>query len=52
MSVFANLGTVISIIAGVLILNEDIFYYHIIGSVLIISGVLGTNFLGRKKLRP
>lgn len=51
MSVFANLGTVISIIAGVLILNEDIFYYHIIGSALIILGVLGTNFLGRKESR-
>ncbi len=47
MSVFSNLGTVISIIAGVTLLNEDIFYYHIIGSLLIVIGVLGTNFLDK-----
>ena len=49
MSVFANLGTVISMVAGVIILNEEIFYYHIIGTILIVGGVIGTNFLGRKK---
>lgn len=48
MSVFVNLGTVISIVAGVVFLNENIYYYHVIGSVLIIGGVLGTNFLGKK----
>lgn len=47
MSVFANLGTVISIIAGVVFLNESIYYYHIIGSILIVGGVVGTNFLGQ-----
>lgn len=51
MSVFSNLGTVISIIAGVVFLNEKIFYYHIIGSVLIIVGVIGTNFLDNKRLK-
>lgn len=49
MSVFSNLGTVISIVAGVVFLNEDIFYYHIIGCVLIVGGVFGTNFLGDRK---
>lgn len=49
MSVFSNLGTVISIVAGVVFLNESIYYYHIIGSVLIVGGVLGTNFLGEKR---
>lgn len=49
MSVFANLGTVISIVAGVVFLNEKIYYYHIIGSILIVGGVLGTNFLGEKR---
>lgn len=43
MSVFSNLGTVISIIAGVIFLNEEIYYYHIIGSILIIAGVIGAN---------
>lgn len=49
MSVFTNLGTVISIVAGVVFLKEDIYYYHIIGSALIILGVLGANFLGEKE---
>lgn len=44
MSVFSNLGTVISIIAGVVFLKEDIYYYHIIGSILIVGGVIGTNY--------
>ncbi len=45
MSVFSNMSTVVSIVAGAIILSEDIFIYHIIGSVLIILGVIGTNFL-------
>ena len=49
--VFSNLGTVISIISGVIFLKEDIFYYHIIGSLMIIAGVLGTNLLGKNKLK-
>lgn len=49
MSVFTNLSTVISIIAGVVFLREAIHYYHIIGSLLIVGGVLGTNFLGKSK---
>lgn len=49
MSVFANLATVISIIAGVVFLNESIYYYHILGSIMIIGGVLGTNIFDRAK---
>ena len=48
MSVFTNLATVISVIAGVVFLNEDISYFHIIGSALIIVGVIGANFFGAK----
>ena len=43
MIVFSNLGTVISIVAGVMFLNESLFSYHIIGSIMIVGGVLGTN---------
>lgn len=42
-SLFANLTTVVSIIAGVVILNEQILITHIIGCVLILLGVYGTN---------
>lgn len=42
-SVFNNLTTVISIIAGVLIRNETFYWYQMAGSILIILGVWGTN---------
>lgn len=48
MSVFSNLSTVISIMAGVVFLKEEIFYYHILGSIFIIAGVLGVNLFGEK----
>lgn len=48
MIVFSNLGTVISIVAGVVFLKEEIFYYHILGSILIVGGVIGTNFLDKR----
>lgn len=41
-SIFANIATIVSIIAGTLILGEDFYYYHLIGSVMIIAGVYGT----------
>ncbi|HDR4424020.1 TPA: DMT family transporter [Bacillus cereus] len=47
-SVFSNLSTLITIIAGVIFLHEQIFYFHIIGTIMIIFGVIGTNFLGKK----
>ncbi|MFT4412408.1 DMT family transporter [Fredinandcohnia humi] len=43
MSIFSNLSTIISILAGAIFLKEEIMFYHIIGSVMIITGVLGTN---------
>lgn len=49
MSVFVNLATLISIMAGVVFLGEQLAYYHIVGAVLIIAGVLGTNYQVRKR---
>lgn len=49
MSVFANLSTIVSMAAGAIFLGEKVTMYHLIGSVLIITGVIGTNRLGRKK---
>lgn len=43
-SVFNNLSTLISIMAGALVLNEKLTSAHIIGTVMILVGVLGTNF--------
>jgi len=47
MSIFNHLGTVISIAAGVLILKESLAGFQIIGAVLIIIGVIGTNYFAR-----
>ena len=47
MSIFTHLGTVISIIAGVVFLHESLYAYHILGAILILLGVIGTNYVGR-----
>jgi drug/metabolite transporter (DMT)-like permease len=52
MSVFGNLGTVISIIAGAFFLKEPIYLYHIVGSLMIITGVIGTNYTRLKTKMP
>lgn len=48
-SVFTNLTTIVSIIAGVVILNEPFYWYHIIGGLMIVLGVWGTNYYGKSK---
>lgn len=47
-SIYANLATVVSILAGAFILNEPLFRYHAIGSVIILVGVYGTVYHQRK----
>ncbi|KNF08335.1 putative drug/metabolite transporter [Gottschalkia purinilytica] len=50
MNVFVNLTTVVSIFAGAVFLKERIYSYHIIGSLMIIAGVIGANcFTGSRK---
>lgn len=48
-AVFANLGSVTSILAGVLIRGEDFFWYQGVGAVVILLGVWGTNYYGSKR---
>jgi drug/metabolite transporter (DMT)-like permease len=48
-AVFANLTTVVSILAGVFIRNEPFYWFQIVGAVLIIIGVWGTNYYGKIK---
>lgn len=50
-AVFANLSSVTSIIAGVLIRHEPFFWYQIVGAIMILSGVWGTNYFGSKANR-
>lgn len=51
MSIFSNLSTIISIVAGAVFLKETITYFHIIGSIMIITGVLGTNLYKNNRTR-
>ena len=48
-SIFANVATLTSILAGVIFLNEILYWYHIIGAMMIILGVMGVILLRRKK---
>ena len=47
-SVFGNLGTVLTIVAGAVFLHEPIYSYHLIGAGLIIGGILGMNLIRSK----
>ena len=47
-SVFGNLGTVLTIVAGAVFLHEPIYAYHLIGASLIIGGILGMNVFNSK----
>lgn len=49
LSVFSNLSTIVTIAAGAFFLQEQIAYYHLLGALMIILGVIGTNFLGKKQ---
>lgn len=49
-SIFANVATLTSILAGVIFLNEVLYWYHIFGAMMIISGVMGVIFFRRKKI--
>ncbi|WP_461615555.1 DMT family transporter [Clostridium sp. Marseille-QA1073] len=48
MSVFINLSTLITMIAGVIFLKEKLEYFHIIGAIMILLGIIGTNFSNKK----
>jgi drug/metabolite transporter (DMT)-like permease len=41
-SIYANLSTIVAILAGAFILKEQLYYYHFVGGAMIIMGVYGT----------
>ena len=41
---FINITTLISILAGVIIMHDAVHWYQIVGGILIISGGIGTNY--------
>ena len=48
----ANITTLVSVVAGVLILSEPFGWFHAVGSVMIIAGVWGVNRFHRRPLSP
>ncbi len=50
-AVFANLTTIVSILAGVFIRGESFYWFQIIGGILIVIGVWGTNYFGKLKYK-
>lgn len=48
-SIYMNLVTVVVVFSGVFILNESLYFNQIIGSILIVIGVIGTNLIDYKK---
>ena len=52
-SIYTNLSTVVAILAGAIILKEKMYYYHYIGSAMILIGVYGTvlmNQINRRRI--
>lgn len=49
-AIFGNISTLVAITTGVIILNEEFGVYDIIGAILIIVGILGTVYMGEKKI--
>lgn len=47
-AVMGNFSPVVSITAGTLILQEPLYWYHILGSSIILCGVIGTTLLRPK----
>jgi len=47
-SIFANLTTVVSVLAGTLIRQEQLHWYHLLGMAMILLGTWGVNYVGFK----
>lgn len=46
-SVISNVATIISVIAGAVFRNEPIYWFNVVGAIMILSGVWGTNRYGK-----
>ena len=44
-AIYSNLSTIVALVVGATILQEQIYYYHYIGAALIILGVYGTTMM-------
>jgi drug/metabolite transporter (DMT)-like permease len=49
-SVYANIATIVAVIAGTVFLAEAIMWYHWVGALMIVTGVYGTNRFRRRSV--
>ncbi len=49
-SVYANVATIVAVIAGAVFLSESILWFHWVGAAMIVTGVYGTNRFRRRIL--
>lgn len=47
-SIFNNLSPIIAVIGGVIVLDEQLYNYHIIGGIMVFLGVFATVFFKKK----
>ena len=47
-TIFGNLSTVISVIAGAVLLREPLHVYQVVCAVFVIAGVIGVSYFGEK----
>ncbi len=48
-AIFGNITTIISILAGVLFLGEQLYSFHLVGSIMILIGVWGTQAFRKRE---
>lgn len=46
--VFNNLSVIVAVAAGVIFLKETLHLYHLIGALVILIGIIGSNYFARK----
>lgn len=46
--VFNNLSSVVTVLAGVIFLKETLYSYHLIGALIIVIGIVGSNYFAKK----
>lgn len=50
-AIFGNISTVVAILVGVVVLKEDFGVYDIVGATMIVTGILGTVYMGERRLK-
>ncbi len=50
-SIFNNMSPIITVFAGIIFLNESLYYYHIVGGLMVMLGIVGVNVLRSKSVK-